>query len=158
MRVFHRFAVVVLLLPTALNYGQNASLTKQQVIQMSKAGLSEDVIVGRIAVEPDPMRLSPDDLIGLKSSGVSDVVIRALLASGSKADLPAPRSTPGPTPAATDPNDPMAPHDPGIYLLTVSREGGRKMILIDRTGPRRQKSANVWRFALTSGISKAKVK
>jgi len=62
------------------------------------------------------------------------------------------------TPAHADPNDPMAPHDPGIYLMAFVRDGGRKMILIERAGSTHEKTANTWGHAFSYGISKAKVK
>jgi len=133
---------------------QGQGLTKDQVIQMTKAGLSEEVIVARVNAEPSPVKLSADDLIAMKSAGVSDGVIRALLAP--KTPAAAPAAAPPPPP---DPNDPNSPHDPGIYLLTNDNErGGKKMILIERAGSGHEKTANIWGHAFSYGISKAKIK
>jgi len=74
-------------------YSQDA-LTKDTIIQMSKAGLPEDVIVSKIKAEAQPPKLSTDDLISLKSAGVSDGVIRALVVgAGPKPDPPAANGT-----------------------------------------------------------------
>jgi len=134
--------------------GQDAALTKEQVIQMSKAGLSEEVIVARVNAEPNPMKLSTDDLIALKASGISDGVIRAMMAPKPAPAQPAANAAP----PVADPNDPLSPHDPGIYLLTKERDGGRKMMLIERAGSGHEKTANVWGHAFSYGISKAKIK
>jgi hypothetical protein len=64
-----------------LCFGQNAALTQEQIIRMSKVGLPEDVIVTRIKAEPIPLKVGTDDLIKLKRAGVSDGVIRVLFAS-----------------------------------------------------------------------------
>ena len=78
MRILQRLAVVALLVvvPIIPSHGQNTPLTKEQVIQMSKAGVADDVIVARIKAEPSPVNLNTDDLIALKSAGVSDAVVR----------------------------------------------------------------------------------
>ncbi len=137
-------------------YSQDVPLTKDAIIQMVKAGLPEDVIVSKIRNEANPPNLSTDDLIALKSAGVSDGVIRALVSPVPKAETPA-ASAPAPA-APPDPNDPMAAHDPGIYLVVHAREGGTKMVLIERAGSGHEKTANVWGHAFSYGISKAKVK
>jgi len=150
--------LAVIALPAVLARGQDAPLTKDQIIQMSKAGLGDDVIIAKIKAEPTPLKLSTDDLIQLKSAGVSDAVIRAILAPAAASAAPAasaPAATPAPPP---DPNDPNSPHDPGIYLLTTVRDGGKRMVLIDRAGSGHEKTANIWGHAFSYGISKAKLK
>jgi len=149
--------VVVMLVPVAMAQDvapvPSQGLTKDQVIQMTKAGLSEEVIVARVNAEPSQLKLSADDLITMKSAGVSDGVIRAMLAPK------APPATAAAAPVPPDPNDPNSPHDPGIYLLTNDNDrGGRKMILIERAGSGHEKTANIWGHAFSYGISKAKVK
>jgi hypothetical protein len=137
--------------------GQDAPLTRDTIIQMVKAGLPEDVIVSKIRSEPNPPQWSVDDLIALKSAGASDGVLRALVSPGPKADPPAAGSA---VPAASaDPDDPMAPHDPGVYIMITSREGGKKkMVLIDRAGSGRVKTAGIVQHAVTFGAVKGKAK
>jgi hypothetical protein len=136
--------------------GQDASLTKDAIIQMVKAGLPEDVIVSKIRSDPNPPKLSTDDLISLKAAGVGDAVIRALVSPSSKADPPPAAPTVATAPA--DPNDPMAPHDPGIYMMLKTREGQKTLVLIERAGSGREKTANTWGHAFSYGIAKAKIK
>jgi hypothetical protein len=81
---------------------QDAPLTKDQVIQMWKAGLSEDVILARVNAEPAPMKLSADDLIALKQAGVTDNIIKAMLAPAA----PPPPADPAAAPPAGAPGDP----------------------------------------------------
>lgn len=147
--------IALLLLFSLCGYGQSTALTKDTVIQMVKAGLPDDVIINKIKAEPTLPNLSADDLIALKTAGASDAVIRALLSPTPASPAPAVVASVAP---AADPNDPMASHDPGVYLMTVSREGAKTMVLIERAGSGRDKTAHVGQAALTMGIMKAQVR
>jgi hypothetical protein len=149
-------SLVVALCFSFCAHSQSAPLTKDMILQMVKAGLPDDVIISKIKGEANPPTLGIDDLISLKSAGVSDGVIRALVSSGPKPDSPTPSGASNAI--LPDPNDPMAAHDPGIYLMMPDREGGRKMVLIERAGSGREKTAHVLRAVLTEGIAKAQVK
>lgn len=155
-------ALAVVGVPVALCGQDSPPLTKDQVIQMTKAGLPDDVIIAKVNAEPEPMNLSTDDLIALKTAGVSDNVIKAMIAPRAAAPAAAaPAPAPAPAAAAVPPpdeNDPMSPHDPGIYLYSTTRDGARRMILIERAGAGHEKTANVWGHAFSYGIAKAKVK
>ena len=124
------------------------SLNNDAVIKLVKAGLSEDLIVGTIGTQPGTYDTSADGLIALKGAGVSDRVVSAIVAktAGSAAiaaptvTAPAVTAPSAPAPAVTlDPEDPMAPHDPGVYLMTATPEGKPKMAFIDRVGAGREK-------------------
>jgi hypothetical protein len=137
-------------------YSQDEPLTKDTIIQMVNAGLPEDVIVSKIRSEANPPKLSTDDLVSLKSAGVSDGVIRAMVSPSLKAD---PAAASGPAYIApADPDDPMGPHDPGIYMMVTTHEGKKKLVLIERAGSGREKTANIWGHAFSYGIAKAKIK
>ena len=124
--------------------------TKEQILSMTKAGLPDDVIVAKIKAGPLTTKMEVADLIGLKSDGVSDGVLRALMDSGTSASSA--------TSPAVDIDDPLSPHDPGVYVLGTSHDGKRKMVQIERAGSNRAKTANVWGAAFSYGLSKAKVK
>jgi hypothetical protein len=102
---------------------QNAPLTQEQIIQMSKAGLPEDVIVARIKAEPTPLKISTDDLITLKKAGVSDSVIRALLSPGPtlSSATAVPAASPTEANSALSAAKPAEPDVAGkVYLLDFS--------------------------------------
>ncbi|MFY9724050.1 MAG: hypothetical protein WAJ87_01065 [Bryobacteraceae bacterium] len=114
-------------------------LNNDSVVKLVKAGLSEDLIVTTINTQPGSYDTSTDGLIALKGAGVSDKVVAAIVAKAAgTASASAALATP--TPGVQDPEDPMAPHDPGVYLMTTTREGKRKMIFIDRVGAGREKT------------------
>jgi len=70
-----------------------ASISVDDVVKMSKAGLGEDVIIAQLAKDNAKFDLSVDDLIKLKGAGLSEKVIKAMV-SGSPTS--APQSAPGP--------------------------------------------------------------
>jgi hypothetical protein len=153
------FISLVLLAFCATLVAQQA-LNNASVIKLAKAGLSDDLIVSTINASPGTYDTSADGLIALKTAGASDRVVTAIVAKAS-----APPSAAGPLAAApmlasapANPDDPAAPHDPGVYLMVQTREGKGKMVLIERAGSGREKTANIWGSAFTYGISKAKMK
>jgi hypothetical protein len=148
-----RIAIPLLVL-VCCAYAQDAPLTKDTIIQMTKVGLPDDVIVGKIRSEARPPKMSADDLIALKSAGVSDGVLRALVAPPPVADPPA-----GMTLTVNrDQNDPMSPHDPGIYMMKNTEDGGRKLVLMERAGAGHEKSSNLWAYVFSYGIAKMQIK
>jgi hypothetical protein len=134
----------------------NAVLTTAAIIEMTKSGLPEDIIIAKICTEPKPMQVGTDDLIELKRAGVADSVIRAvMLGPAPRPDAPAPGFT---YYASQYPNDPMAPHDPGIYMMFPARDGERaRLVLIERAGPGREKMGNLFASAITYGVVKSKM-
>lgn len=49
------------------------------VIRLSQSGLSDKTIIAQIRMRPQPLNLSPDELLQLKSAHVSDRVIEAMV-------------------------------------------------------------------------------
>jgi len=57
-----------------------------------------------------------------------------------------------------DPNDPMTPHDSGIYLYTKDLTGNPKLTILEPAAYQGSKTGGVFTSALTYGIKKAKMK
>ena len=55
------------------------SMTKDDVIALTKNGVSDDVIINQIQATHSRFQLSNDDLVALKNAGVSDTVVNAML-------------------------------------------------------------------------------
>lgn len=89
-------------------------MTNATVIKMTKAGLTENVIISSIESHPGNYSTNPDDLIALKNARVSDKVIAAIIAKTSAAS-----STPS-VPAQDTANSPEPPnsHTPSDAGLT----------------------------------------
>lgn len=152
----------------------------QDVIAMKQAGLSDDIVIAKIQQHNVPSDLSTDELIGLKKEKVSDAVIRTLI--DPQAQSPAGSSSPttivvqnpglaalsninpsGATPGAGqtavgDPNDPLTPHDSGIYLYTKDHAGNPKMVMLERAAYQGAKTGGMFASAMTYGAVKMKTK
>ena len=88
----------------------NETLDNAAVIKMQTLGLGEAVIVEKIKTARGNFDTSLDGLKQLKEAGVSDEVIRNMIAAPSAT----PKSTgPGTT---ADVNDPKSQHDAGVWL------------------------------------------
>ena len=137
------------------------ALNNDAIIKLTKAGLSDDLIVATISSQAGTYDTSTDGLIALKVAGVSDKVVATIvakaampvstLAAQTSASIPAPQS-------AADPDDPMSKHDVGVYLMKTGPDGRQKMVFMDRAGEAGVKTANVAGYAFSYGISKAKLK
>jgi hypothetical protein len=102
-------------------------LSLEQVLKLSQAGVSENLIITEIKKNGKPFDLSPDEILLLKKSGLSDTVIEYLVdpsrpytPPAPKAPEPPPAPKPKPVPAKKYPEDPNAvrvPADPGLYIF-----------------------------------------
>jgi len=96
------------------------SLTIEEVVRESQAGLSDELIIAQVKRNAKGFDLNSDEIGALKKDGVSDLVIKYLL--DPTLPPPAPPSGPGTTAAAVrpPPSDPLVlkvPPEPGIYYL-----------------------------------------
>lgn len=76
---------------------QALAVTNYDLVQMTAAGLGDAVILGAIQQRGARLDLSPQGLIDLKRSGVSD---RVVIAAQQAAAVPGPAIAPAPQPAA----------------------------------------------------------
>lgn len=96
-------------------------LTNASVTNLFSKGLSSAIIVSKIKTSKTSFNVSTDSLIKLKEQLIPDDIISAMIeASGSKEEI------------ATDMNDPMSPHEPGIYYYSKKDEK-QTMTLIEYT-------------------------
>ena len=58
---------------------QGSDITNARVIEMSKLGLDDDIIIARIKHGPSHFQLNDADLLDMKKAGVSPKVIAAML-------------------------------------------------------------------------------
>lgn len=90
------FLALVSLAFCPLLFAQTA-MNNDAVIKLVKAGLSEDLIVSSINSQPGTYDTSADGLIALKSAGVTDKELGAIVSKGA-APAPAPVAAPGAAP------------------------------------------------------------
>lgn len=129
-------------------------LTNEDVLKMVRAHLGNGVIIAKIRSSPCKFDDGTDALIQLKQAGVSDSVLQAMTQhcsapiSGGQVLAAAPSS---------DPNDPSAPHDPGIYVLRESA-GGKEMFPLEPTTFGQAKASKGLLSAVTGGVVQAQMK
>jgi hypothetical protein len=112
-----RRTVFALLTAVALTAGRAEAVTIRDLIELSKAGLSDPVLLALIEVDRSVFSIDTATLKQLKDAGVSDAVIVALIRSG-RQPRPEPVAAPLPEPAprerepeviVIDHRDPPAP-------------------------------------------------
>ena len=153
-------------------------LTVEDVIAMAQAGLSDEVIIARLRKEERAFDLSPQELIRLKSAKVNDAVLKVMMDPKGGAPAPIPQqpaiqipmiprigaagrsgATPSPgADASGDLNDPLTPHDSGIYLYSKDREGKPEMVVLERAAYEGAKTGGMLASAMTYGIKKMKTR
>ena len=92
------------------------SLNNDAIIKMVKAGLSDDLIVTTVNSSAGTYDTSVDGLIALKSAGVSDKVVAAIVAKSTAPTTPPPVVAPPPPPSGRPPGI----DDVGVYYLDKS--------------------------------------
>jgi hypothetical protein len=99
-------------------------LNDESILKMVKAGLGEGLIVNMVQTQPGNYSLTPDDLVKLKTQGVSDKILNAMVTKGAKGAAPAaaaPSTAPG-TASNVAPADSDIP--PGIEIGVYYRKAG----------------------------------
>jgi hypothetical protein len=92
-------AIALTLLPARAD-----ALTLREVIELTRAGLSEDVLLALIEIDPRVFPIDAATLRSLKDAGVSEKVIVAMVRSGR---TPLPQPDPAPLPVDPTPPEPQ---------------------------------------------------
>jgi curli biogenesis system outer membrane secretion channel CsgG len=104
------------------------------VIQLVKAGMSDDLIIKSLKKTNKPLDLAPADMVKLKQAGVSDNIIGIMLdpssapapvaAAAPPPPPPAPEPAPVPAPVASAPSPDLAPTGP-------ASQAEKKRVIVD---------------------------
>src|SRR5262249_29427026 len=113
--------------PLASRAQDKKPLTNADVLQMAKSGFDDGTIEKAIQVNGGNFDVSVPALVQLKNGGVSQAVIDTMLNSAHSGSTAAANpsaagnSAAAPQPSApSDANNPLAPHDAGVYLYQGS--------------------------------------
>lgn len=123
------------------------ALSTDAIIALSAAGIGDDAIIAKVRSSGTKFDLTTDQMILMKSKGVSGAVIAAMLGAGEAAKQPA---------MSMDAADPMVPHPSGVYLLASSP--APRMQRIDATASNQAKTGGILGYALTGGIASMSIK
>lgn len=129
---------------------QEQAMTNADVLKMVEAKLSDALIIDKIHASTCGFDTSTDTILKLKSQGVSDGVIEAMVSCGKELS---PTSAGRPA----DPNDPLSPHAPGIYWSTKT-EKGQRLARLEASSYSGSHSSGVLGAGLSMGFKKAKWK
>jgi hypothetical protein len=105
MRIMLPVALLLALLP-----GTASALTVQEVVALSKAGISDEVLLTLIERDKTIFTIDPDQLIALTRDRVSEKLVLAMLRSGRQEPPP-----PSSVPAANVIHG--VPADPGVVMF-----------------------------------------
>lgn len=150
------FRFIAALSPAIVAALAQASGPVKDVLDMIRAGISDDIIVAKLAKEANRAEITTDQLIELKKAGASDAVMRALLNPSAGIALVASVGGQAKIPPTGDPNDPNEVHESGIYLM-VEKSGERQMVVLERAAYQGSKTGALG-AVFTYGIVKAKSK
>jgi len=160
IKVLFSAALIAALLSVASAVYAQDTMTNEEVISLTKAGLANSIIIGKIHSSKTNFDMTTDALIRLKQSGVGDDVVTAMLeAKNGVAAAGAPSNSTGAAPvaAAGDPNDPMSKHNYGIYLFE-EKDGARKMTQVKPSVSAQNRTGGLFTSQMTYGIGKVKTK
>lgn len=150
--------VFLALLVTGPDLGAQQILTNADVLKMAEAKLGDAVIVAKIRSSATRFDTSTEALIELKKAGLSDSVLEAMTSANTQSGVMPLSGVPQSKPIIpVDPNDPLAEHDPGIYLNNQQRET-RALLQIDPSTYSQARTGGILASGLTYGIAKAKWK
>lgn len=147
------FAVLLMVLCPILLVAQD-SLNNDSVIKMVKAGLSDDLVISAINSKHGTYDSSTDGMIALKTAGVSDKVVAAIVYKNSGGQPLAVNTPPQPA----NPDDPASPHEAGIYAYSDQAAAGSRMTMLEPSIYTQGKTGGVFASAVSYGIAKIKVK
>ena len=85
MRPLHTLLLLLALMPATAS-----AVTIPQVVALSKAGVSDEVVLALIERDKTIFAIDPDQLIALKRDGLSEAVVLAMLRSGRQEPPPPP--------------------------------------------------------------------
>jgi len=131
------------------------TLTNETIITLTKAGLSQSIIVSKIRSSKTRFDVSTTELLRLKRENVADAVIDAMIQAAQAG--PSNATPSGDNVLKADPHDPLSPHEAGIYLLT-GETVRRHMVQLDPSVYTQSKSGGMFKSAMTYGIAKVQSK
>src|SRR5215510_10358379 len=105
-----RRVLLASLVALSLGAGRAEAVTIRDIIELSKAGLTDSVLLALIEVDRSIFTIDTPTIRKLKDAGVSDAVIVAMIRSGREQPEP-------PPPAPIETQDPPAPPQPQVIVV-----------------------------------------
>jgi hypothetical protein len=109
-----RRTLFVVLAVLAVTAGRAEAVTLREIIELSRAGLSDPVLIALIEVDRRVFPIDPATLKQLKDAGVSEAVVVAMIRSGRTPV--APEAAPAPV-STTDPDPAPREREPQVIVI-----------------------------------------
>lgn len=153
-KLFSLVVLAVFALPASFSVSAQEVLNNKTIIEMVNAGFGKAVIIGKVKSSAGKYDLSIDSLMALKKAGIDDEIVAAMIEVYNRT-----MGTGGSAAAvSSDPNDPMSPHNYGVYLFEET-EGARRMRQIEPSVSAQNRTGGKVTRAITPfGLGKVKVK
>lgn len=156
--IFTLFLIAAVFSFAALPARAQEVMNNNEVITLTKAGLNPTLIIGKIKTSKTNFDLSTDSLIKLKQAGVTDDVVAAMLEAKNGKSVSSAPANGGGGRGSGDPNDPMSPHNYGIYFYEV-KDGQPKMSQLQPNVSAQNRTGGGFTAAVTPfGLGKMKTK
>jgi len=126
------------------NLSNSEVLTNLKVIELNNKGLGGSILVSKIQTSKCNFDISTDALIKLKESKVSDEVITAMITSMN-----------GNAAVNADPNNPLSPHESGIW---VNDYDNNRMVQLEPNIFTKSQSGSSWGHYMSNGIAPVSLK
>lgn len=143
------------LMSPSLGVADEPPMTNQSVLDLQQLQFGDEVIIEKIKSSTCSFDTSTEALKTLKAAGISGAVMAEMIRASNRG--PAPASAASVAAAPSNPNDPLTPHEPGIYYLNEETQPPA-MVQIEPTVYTASRSGGFLKSALTYGIAKVKTK
>ena len=120
-RIKHLLILPIVLLVSISGFAQTEVLTNAKIIEMTKAGLTAEVILVKIKTSIDRFDISSDALIELKKAGVEDGIIATIVEIGRAVPISSePSGQTGNLPLATSPQTSVSARGSLLTARTIA--------------------------------------
>ena len=117
-----KFLILIPILFSAIGtFAQSETLTNQNIVEMTKAGLSPEIVRRKIRTSNTKFDVSASGLIGLKNAGIADDVISAMI---DRQEILPPNEKPGNVPAYSESGS-----TPNTFTSTPNAPPAKKDVL-----------------------------
>ncbi len=146
--------------PSAVaNSATPKAMGNADVIALAAAGLSDDIIIAKIHTAPlTNFDTSVNELESLKAAKVSNAVIRVMIDPQAATATSSTEPTASSTASANNPDAPLIPHSPGIYVLAPGRDRAVHLSKLEHTVPKQEKTSGMFLSGITYGLTKGHLK
>lgn len=141
-RLLSQLILTILLAISISDIQAQNVLTNKDLIQMAELGMGDAIIISQIENSNNDFDASTAALLALKKAGLSDAVLAKVIQAGNDSAK-----------KVVDPNDPLAPHRPGIYYFDET--GSMAELMATVTSQTKDKGR--LGTALSYGIAKTKI-